>query len=201
MNILPWAGRILLKAQKVMLGISWVYPLSRWCIALLYIYDFSSVIDFSSEKYIVSTGHRYSWCQQRRNDKYIMMQYTIRINSIPWSGDCCQFKFDRIITERWLSNFLLQKQPRLYAWCLWAYCDKNLLSIYPECNIPLLGVKWFKFLSRMHSTLPCSCVAFATENRTSCPFLLARLPRLARLASWISSTLFFFFFLLARFPR
>ena len=31
-------------------------------VATLYIYDFSSVIDF----YIVSPGHRYSWYQQRR---------------------------------------------------------------------------------------------------------------------------------------
>ena len=29
----------------------------------LYIYHFSSAIDFSSEKYMVSTGHRCSWCQ------------------------------------------------------------------------------------------------------------------------------------------
>ena len=40
--------------------------LSRWCIESLYIYHFSSVIDFSSEKHIGSTGHRYSWYQQRR---------------------------------------------------------------------------------------------------------------------------------------
>ena len=40
--------------------------LSRWCIASLYIYHFSSVIDFLSEKYIGSTGHRYSWYQDRR---------------------------------------------------------------------------------------------------------------------------------------
>ena len=32
---------------------------------VIYFY-FSLVIDFSSEKYIVSTGHRYSWYQQRR---------------------------------------------------------------------------------------------------------------------------------------
>ena len=35
-------------------------------IASLYIYDFSPVIEFSSEKYIGSTGHGYSWYQQRR---------------------------------------------------------------------------------------------------------------------------------------
>ena len=33
------------------------------------IYHFSSVIDFSSERYIVSTGHRYSWYQQRKYSK------------------------------------------------------------------------------------------------------------------------------------
>ena len=75
-------GWMLLNSSKTIVGMSWVYPLSRWCIALLYVYQFSSVIDFS-EKYIVSTGHRHSWCQQRRNDEYIMMQYTIKINSVP----------------------------------------------------------------------------------------------------------------------
>ena len=34
--------------------------LSTCCIALLYIYHLSSVIDFSSEKYIVSARNRYS---------------------------------------------------------------------------------------------------------------------------------------------
>ena len=37
--------------------------LSNWCIASLYIYHFSTVIDFSSEKYSGSTGHRKSWYQ------------------------------------------------------------------------------------------------------------------------------------------
>ena len=37
--------------------------LSSWCIASLYIYNFSTVIDFSSEKYNGSTGHRNSWYQ------------------------------------------------------------------------------------------------------------------------------------------
>ena len=35
--------------------------LSSWCIVSLYIYHFSTVIDFSSEKYSGSTGHRDSW--------------------------------------------------------------------------------------------------------------------------------------------
>ena len=39
--------------------------LSSWCIALLYIHHFSTVVDFSSEKYSGSTGHRKSWYQQR----------------------------------------------------------------------------------------------------------------------------------------
>ena len=37
--------------------------LSSWCIASLYIYHFSTVIDFSSEKYSGSTEHRNSWYQ------------------------------------------------------------------------------------------------------------------------------------------
>ena len=39
--------------------------LSSWCIASLYIYHFSTAIDFLSEKYSGSTGHRNSWYQQR----------------------------------------------------------------------------------------------------------------------------------------
>ena len=37
--------------------------LSSWCIASLYIYHLSTVINFSSEKYSGSTGHRNSWYQ------------------------------------------------------------------------------------------------------------------------------------------
>ena len=37
--------------------------LSSWCIASLYIYHFSTVIDFSSEKHNGSLGHRES-CYQ-----------------------------------------------------------------------------------------------------------------------------------------
>ena len=35
--------------------------LSSWCIASLYIYHFSTVIDFSSQKYSGSTAHKNSW--------------------------------------------------------------------------------------------------------------------------------------------
>ena len=37
--------------------------------ASFYFYHFSSVIDFSFERYIISTGHSYSWYQQRRYSK------------------------------------------------------------------------------------------------------------------------------------
>ena len=37
--------------------------LSSWCIASFYIYHFSTVVDFSSEKYSGFTGHRNSWYQ------------------------------------------------------------------------------------------------------------------------------------------
>ena len=37
--------------------------LSSWCIGSLYIYHFSTLIDFSSEKYSGSTRHRNSWYQ------------------------------------------------------------------------------------------------------------------------------------------
>ena len=39
--------------------------LSSWCIASLYIHNFSTAIDFSFEKYSGSTGHRISWYQLR----------------------------------------------------------------------------------------------------------------------------------------
>ena len=39
--------------------------LSSWCVASLYIYHFSTVVDLSSEKYSGSTGHRNSRYQQR----------------------------------------------------------------------------------------------------------------------------------------
>ena len=39
--------------------------LSSWCIASLYIYNCSTVVDFSSKKYSGSTEHRISWYQQR----------------------------------------------------------------------------------------------------------------------------------------
>ena len=38
--------------------------LSGWCIASIYIYHFSTVVNFSSGKYSGSTGHRNSWYQQ-----------------------------------------------------------------------------------------------------------------------------------------
>ena len=44
-----------LNSSKLVLGRSVVYPSG-----VLYIYHFSSVVDFSSERYIGSTGHRYS---------------------------------------------------------------------------------------------------------------------------------------------
>ena len=37
--------------------------LSSWYIASLYIYHFSTVVDFSSEKYSGSTRYRNSWYQ------------------------------------------------------------------------------------------------------------------------------------------
>ena len=37
--------------------------LSSWCIASLYIYHFSTVVDFSSQEYSGSTGNRNFWYQ------------------------------------------------------------------------------------------------------------------------------------------
>ena len=38
---------------------------SSWCVASLCVYHFSTVVDFSSEKYSGSTGHRNSWYKLR----------------------------------------------------------------------------------------------------------------------------------------
>ena len=52
--------------------------LSSWCIASLYIYHCSAVVDFSSEKHSGSTGHRNSWYQQRN--------FVINKNNQGWKG-------------------------------------------------------------------------------------------------------------------
>ena len=64
----PWITKAVLKplsytAQFAIAGKE--LNLSSWCIASLYICDFSTVIDFSSEKYSGSTGHKNSWYQWR----------------------------------------------------------------------------------------------------------------------------------------
>ena len=51
-----WAIQLKLIAGKEL-------SLSSWCIASLYTYHFSTVIDFSSEKYSGSIGHRNPWYQ------------------------------------------------------------------------------------------------------------------------------------------
>ena len=54
----PIALAIELTSSKAIAGKE--LSLSSWCIAPLYIYHFSIVVDFSSEKYSGSTGHRNS---------------------------------------------------------------------------------------------------------------------------------------------
>ena len=51
----PSAPAIELNSSKAIAGKG--LSLSNWCVASLYIYHFSTVVDFSSEKYSVSTGH------------------------------------------------------------------------------------------------------------------------------------------------
>ena len=55
----PGALAIELNSSKAIAGKE--LSLSSWCIASLYFYHFSTVIDISSEKYSGSTGHRNSW--------------------------------------------------------------------------------------------------------------------------------------------
>ena len=59
----PSALAIELYSSKAIAGKE--LSLSSSCIASLYFYHFSTVIDFSSEKYSGSIGHRNSWYQWR----------------------------------------------------------------------------------------------------------------------------------------
>ena len=60
-NLLLWPFE--LYSSKAIAGKE--LSISSLGIASLYIYHFSTVIDFSSEKYIGSAGHRNSWYQKR----------------------------------------------------------------------------------------------------------------------------------------
>ena len=73
---LPSALAIELTSSKAIAGKE--LSLSSWCIASLYIYHSSTVIDFSSEKYSGSTGHRNSWPGTRR--EFFSEDAKIRIN-------------------------------------------------------------------------------------------------------------------------
>ena len=55
----PSALAIQLNSSKAIVGKE--LNLSSLCVSSLYIYHFSTVVDFSSEKYSGSTGHRNSW--------------------------------------------------------------------------------------------------------------------------------------------
>ena len=56
----PNALAIELNSSKAIAGKR--LSLSSWCVSSLYIYHFSTVVDFSSEKYSGSTGHMNSGC-------------------------------------------------------------------------------------------------------------------------------------------
>ena len=60
----PSALAIELNSLKAIAGKE--LSLSSWCIASLHMYHFSTAVDFSSEKYSGSTGHKNS-CYQQRN--------------------------------------------------------------------------------------------------------------------------------------
>ena len=60
-RLLTEALAIELTSSKVIAGKE--LSLSSWCMASLCIYHCSTVVDFSSEKYSGSTGHRNSWYQ------------------------------------------------------------------------------------------------------------------------------------------
>ena len=58
----PSALAIELNSSKAIAGKE--LSLSSWCMTSLYIYHCSTEVDFSSEKYNGSAGHRSSWYQE-----------------------------------------------------------------------------------------------------------------------------------------
>ena len=84
--------------------------LSSWCIASLYIYLLSPVIDFSSETYSGSAGHRNS-CYQERNLHWIW-QWSDS-NSQPL--DC---KPTALAIELYSSKAIAGKGLSLSSWCI-----------------------------------------------------------------------------------
>ena len=76
----------------------------------LYIYHFSTVIDFSSENYSSSTGHRNSWYQQRN------LQWGCRwwdSNSQP-----LDYKPSALAIELYSSKAIAGKELSLSSWCI-----------------------------------------------------------------------------------
>ena len=76
----------------------------------LYVYHFSTVIDFSSEKYSGPTGHRNSWYQQRN------LQWICRMwdsNSQP-----LDYKPSALAIELQSSKAIAGKELSLSSWCI-----------------------------------------------------------------------------------
>ena len=104
----PSALAIELTSSKAIAGKE--LSLSSWCIASLYIYHFSTVVDFSSEKYSGSTGHRNSWYQQRN------LQWGCRwwdSNSQPLG-----YKPSALAIELTSSKAIAGKELSLSSWCI-----------------------------------------------------------------------------------
>ena len=80
--------------------------LSSWCIASLYIYHFSTVVDCSSEKYSGSTGHRNSW------------KFTVRMPMMGLELAPLGYKPRALAIELNSSIAIAGKELSLSSWCI-----------------------------------------------------------------------------------
>ena len=131
----PGALAIELTSSKAIAGKE--LSLSSWCIASLYIYHFSTVIDFSSEKYSGSTGHRNSWYQQRN------LQWGCRrwdSNSEP-----LDYKPSALAIELYSSKAIAGKELSLSSWCiasLYIYHCATVVDFSSETEKSTTAEQW-----------------------------------------------------------
>ena len=108
MDYKPTALAIEIYSSKAIAGKE--LSLSSWCIASLYLYLFSTVIDFSFEKYSGSTGHMNSWYQWRN------LQWGCQWwdpNSQP-----LHYKPSALAIKLYSSNVIAGKELSLSSWCI-----------------------------------------------------------------------------------
>ena len=82
---------------------------SSWCTASLYIYHFSTVIDFSSEKYSGSPGHRNAWYQQ--------IKFSLRMPMVRFELALFGYKPGALTIELTSSKAIAGKELSISSWC------------------------------------------------------------------------------------